>query len=158
MKFSNNKCRIVSLFLSFFLFGMEVFAQTSEVKVVFKVNQKEIEVKEFKVSIFESGGKIKLLDLKTKDNKIVVPSEIANSEKFEIHISFDKYELVLLNANKYYFDYEWIIDAVDPPPNNTVENKSECPNKKLKMLYFVNYKPPNSEGGFVEVIKIYENR
>ncbi|MCW5962273.1 MAG: hypothetical protein KIS76_19085 [Pyrinomonadaceae bacterium] len=157
MRYLNNSFSVIWALATCLLLAINVDAQSAEVTVKFKVNQKDVEVRKFDVSIFDPSGTVKLLELETKDNKILVSEKVANYEKFEIHISFDKYKLVLIDAGKNYFDYDWTIDAVDPLPDVDMKVDSNSSMRRLKGMFFVNYNMPNSDGGFVEVVKMYED-
>lgn len=70
-----------------------VSAQTPEVKVIFKVNGKTVDVPSFKASVFYPGSKKILFDLETKaDGLMKMPKGLANVPKFDIEVAFLKYE------------------------------------------------------------------
>lgn len=153
MKLTGGK--LICPFFILLLLASGVFAQTPEVNVIFKINGEEIKVQDFKVSIFEKGSSIKIKDLETKDNTIIVPSEFSNCENFDVQVFFNKYKLTFPDFNKHHFNNEWVIDVTDPI-NQTVKSQNRGQKKKLIKQYSITFHPLNEEGAY-QLIEIYEN-
>lgn len=146
---------LILLFFILFAFISGIFAQTPEVKVIFKLNGEEIKVQDFKVSIFEKESNVKIKDLETKDNIIIVPSEFNNCENFDVRVFFNKYKLTFPDFTKSHFNNEWILDVTDPI-NQTVKSKNKGQKKKLIKQYSITFHPLNEESAY-QLIEIYEN-
>ncbi|MEZ5308052.1 MAG: hypothetical protein R2684_12975 [Pyrinomonadaceae bacterium] len=147
-----RKCVLPFLIIGFI---SGVFAQTPEVKVIFRLNGEEIEVQKFGVSIFKSGSNVSLRDLETRDNVIVVPSEFGACENFDVQVVFDNQKLIFPDFTKEHFDNEWIIDVTEPI-RQIVTSKDKRQKKKLMKQYSITFHPQNKEGAY-QLIEIYEN-
>jgi len=137
----------VWLLLSLFVFQLGlVYAQTSQIKVIFKVDEKEIEVCNYQVFISDPKNKIEPIYLQTNKDIILVPSNIKEYSGVNVRIIFGEYDLKFYNIDPTLFNREWVVGVKKPPFEEDEEIPEEISNKKLKMIYYINFHPQDSEG------------
>ncbi len=120
-------------------------AQTPEVRVIFKVNEKTVEVPSFTATIFDPGSKKTLFELETtEDGLMKVPKGLANVPKFDVEIAFLKYDLRFPDFTIGHMDNEWVIDVSDPVDPTPFYRKGK--KTRVTAQYLITFHPLDREG------------